>query len=682
MKKLLLFHICIFNFISLSAQTWVTEGAPNTQGIKRLFANSKGVLYSRPDNYYFRKPVGGTWTEMRVENEQMGSGNCIIDNDTLYYLKIEGYSGDVSVHMSTNDGETWSKLSASPLFPSYISEPGFFRIKGVCFASENRNVYRSSDNGNTWHKVYTLPFSEVQSFVFFDNRILFGTGSNFVFASSDLGLTWTQIKNQMPSGFTYGLVNSGTYAAVSTYNGIAILAPGSTTWEKRSNGLPNVTADLCIAASGDTMFASFDRKTYASYDAGKNWTMLNVPGQPNSTLVRSLLLQGRSLWVGGGSGVHLSDRSTLQFKSENKGFPASKNGIYNVAMYNDSLFLGTAAGLFKRQKSQVMDWYYTGKDISDQCFGIYNFNQTLFAISPDGILKSNNGGASWFTESLGFVSASRLVYNGQTIFAGTNNGVLRSTNMGQTWTEANGGKDHSNSALHVSGNNLYALDNLGSANPGVWYSNDNGTTYTNIKGNLPETKYLNITELGGKAFIALGSGKVYSAPAGTSNWTLVDVSPNTTDIFSDKGLLCVAGYEGFFYSTDQGNTWNNLNTGLPNEFLKFSIIHNDTLYATTTQNALILKLPINNLLSTGSEVQLASRVSVYPNPSNGQLIIEAVTAQSELNLYNNAGELVQSYPLKSGQTKLDLQDLPEGLYFYSIAGQNSSQKGKLVLHKR
>jgi plastocyanin len=59
--------------------------------------------------------------------------------------------------------------------------------------------------------------------------------------------------------------------------------------------------------------------------------------------------------------------------------------------------------------------------------------------------------------------------------------------------------------------------------------------------------------------------------------------------------------------------------------------------------------------------------SAYPNPFTETITIETSNAEQIL-LYNTLGKKVNSFTLKSGQTKLqaDLGTLPEGIYFYSI----------------
>ena len=59
--------------------------------------------------------------------------------------------------------------------------------------------------------------------------------------------------------------------------------------------------------------------------------------------------------------------------------------------------------------------------------------------------------------------------------------------------------------------------------------------------------------------------------------------------------------------------------------------------------------------------------AAYPNPFSEKITIESSVANLVL-IYNSLGEKVNSFTIKSGQTKqeIDLTMLPKGIFFYSI----------------
>jgi alpha-tubulin suppressor-like RCC1 family protein len=78
----------------------------------------------------------------------------------------------------------------------------------------------------------------------------------------------------------------------------------------------------------------------------------------------------------------------------------------------------------------------------------------------------------------------------------------------------------------------------------------------------------------------------------------------------------------------------------------------------------------------------------YPNPSTGITTIDCYVTDNagdtRLIVYNMSGVIVHQYPIASkgnSNVTLDLQNLPSGIYFYSmmIGGRNVSDKRRLVL---
>lgn len=678
MKKFLSLTCFLFSFLGLFAQTWIKEDAPNVQNILKFYSDEKGGLYAKSGNRMFRKPNSTGWSEMKVAGAQMSVGAFSVDKDTLYFLKPSGFAGDYAINRSVDQGLTWTEIGNAKLFETYYTTPSFFYREGVCLTSDSKNIYRSTDMGNTWTSVFAPDgmYLTILDYVYFDGKFICNSVANGTFISSDNGVTWTQENTGLPNPYTYSLVSNGSQAIVSTYNGIAFLNPGTLTWIKKSTGLPNTTPDIYLGAYGDTVFAVSDQ-IYASYDLGENWTEIFPKYRPNSVKMKGVMLNDTSFFIGGGTGVHVSDRTDYYFHSLNKGFISPNSVLHNVAKYNDSIFLASASGLFKREESELMNWEYTGTDVKP-ARGIYNFNGYLFAVDG-GIKRSTDGGVTWTATSFGHITVDRLVFNGETIFAGTNNGVFRSDDMGETWPEANGGVAHSNKVLYVKGNNLYAADNYGS-NPGIWYSTDKGQTYTSIRGNIAETEYNAITEIGGYTYIVVSPEKLYKAPAGTSNWTVVDASEYPTNIFSSHGLIFLSDANGVYLSKDQGDSWEVIHDGLTWQEYKmnFSMIANDTLYATGSTVSKIYKFPVADIVTGMHRSKKETEMSAFPNPVENYLTIPSGHSGRKISIIDNAGNTVKVFTIGSEEFQLDLSGLAPGFYVYEVSSQNSSARGKII----
>ena len=53
--------------------------------------------------------------------------------------------------------------------------------------------------------------------------------------------------------------------------------------------------------------------------------------------------------------------------------------------------------------------------------------------------------------------------------------------------------------------------------------------------------------------------------------------------------------------------------------------------------------------------------------------------QATLHIYNSLGALVKTLPVQNSRTQLDLSDLPDGIYGWSLQG--ATGKGMLLLRR-
>ncbi|MBA3706802.1 MAG: T9SS type A sorting domain-containing protein [Bacteroidetes bacterium] len=74
-----------------------------------------------------------------------------------------------------------------------------------------------------------------------------------------------------------------------------------------------------------------------------------------------------------------------------------------------------------------------------------------------------------------------------------------------------------------------------------------------------------------------------------------------------------------------------------------------------------------------------SKITLYPNPANDFVMIEGITINSQIELYNVLGEIVTKQTANSNTTKIDISELNQGIYFLKIIYQNDAvQTGKII----
>jgi len=84
---------------------------------------------------------------------------------------------------------------------------------------------------------------------------------------------------------------------------------------------------------------------------------------------------------------------------------------------------------------------------------------------------------------------------------------------------------------------------------------------------------------------------------------------------------------------------------------------------------------------TGIE-DLANEFRFYPNPSTGVVNFELPGNEkaNEIAVFNNNGQTVASFDLRSGFHQVDLSNLSKGMYFVKLTGATETSMQKLVIN--
>jgi hypothetical protein len=70
-------------------------------------------------------------------------------------------------------------------------------------------------------------------------------------------------------------------------------------------------------------------------------------------------------------------------------------------------------------------------------------------------------------------------------------------------------------------------------------------------------------------------------------------------------------------------------------------------------------------------------VKLYPNPTSGQLRIEA-EAMTLVSVYDLVGQCLMQMPSNDGQVTLDMSQLHNGIYLIKVSTANGSMMQRVV----
>jgi photosystem II stability/assembly factor-like uncharacterized protein len=183
-------------------------------------------------------------------------------------------------------------------------------INTTLFAGTTGDIYKSTDNGNTWTEISSgiAVDARITSIVASGDNIFAGSASDGVFKSTNNGTSWTTVNSNLTDTHISQLVVLDNKLFALTLTGVFISDNSGTSWVADPSDINNVN---CIVAVNEQLIAGTDGNgAYLSVDGGVTWTSLSS-GMPTDTRIWSLAVSSDSIFVGTGSGIWVTGSSTL-----------------------------------------------------------------------------------------------------------------------------------------------------------------------------------------------------------------------------------------------------------------------------------------------------------------------------------------------------------------------------------
>jgi hypothetical protein len=218
----------------------------------------------------------------------------------------------------------------------------------------------------------------------------------------------------------------------------------------------------------------------------------------------------------------------------------------------------------------------------------------------------------------------------------------------------------------------------------VWRGNSsNGEyTWTNIADGLP-SRYVTAVRTSpnqeGRVFVGFSGYRVndytpylFKSDDFGNNWQNISGDlPNVAvydvlEIPSDEEKLFVATEVGVFYTENGGQNWEAVGTGMPlctTTELALDIPNKKLIAGTFARSMYsydVSWIEINES-DAGLNNHTQNDIVVYPNPASAVLHVQNVTGNYEI--YSLLGTKVMSGTVSSEMTSLNINNLPEGVYF-------------------
>ncbi|HXG82794.1 MAG TPA: FG-GAP-like repeat-containing protein [Pyrinomonadaceae bacterium] len=535
---------------------------------------------------------GQTWT--RVSGSTLPAPGSITkievdaaDPNRVYVAQYASRSGasifSSGFYISNDGGVTWTRtmtgltrdLIVHPSQPNTLYLAMTRVDPSTSPFGATGGVFKSTDAGRTWTRIYTSPFSTTSNIKIAATPaaaqnlyVLVGSGSTVrVETSTDEGANWTN----RASAFDTGQFSYNCYLFVHPTNPNTIYVGTRDLWRSVDGGATygNVTNNFSVSGSYSPRVSKSHPDQHHFYIS---------PTDPNLVYIAN----------DGGLWRSTDGLNTLQ----------SLNATLNLTMFTSLATHPTDAsrtyggtqdnGTQKRTGAQSWTEFSTGdggQTVIDPVdpsivYTTYVYNDVhRYNSNGDSYGGKIGSNTTFATDRSAFYPP--FVGNGvdSTLYFGTYR-LYASSNRGGAWLAPSGDNDLTNggsdtlSAIGVGRSNANILY-TGSAQGKVMVSKDAGLTWTSANANLPvrfiKSIKVSLTDSNTAYLTVSGynSGHIFKTVNAGTTWT--DISGNLPNIPTNTLLidplnantLYVGTDIGIFRSTTDGGTWESFNAGLP-----------------------------------------------------------------------------------------------------------------------
>jgi len=578
-------------------------------GWNRLRNNSQSIVSGNAARIYKSLNGGATWTTLAgglPTSNRSRIGLCMSEQDhnVIFAVYVNSSYELDAIYRTNNAGTTWAQIPVGTLPNGVLGGFGwYFGELRVNPWNDNEiwllgvDLYKTSNGGNNWEMAgpgwYSYDFhADKHDLVFTDSLSILCSTDGGLYKSTDGGDTWADIDN---------ITNTQFYrVAVDWFN------PGNYCGGSQDNGT-----------------------VYGNSDFPESWTRLY-----------------------GGDGF----QALYDYNNSNIMYAESQNGAIYYRVNNIWQYFGTGMNNLDR-RSWDMPMIMSKINPNIMYIGTYRIYKNSGAPYASWSVISNdltNGVNSTF-HVVTAIDESSL--NTSYVYAGTSDGyVWRTLNGGTAWTNISAGLPlryvTSVKASLYSLNTVYVAHSGYKENdfiPHIHRSSNNGTSWTDISGNLPQLAINDILVLQGFAdyviFAATDGGVYFTEDAGV-NWDRVGAN-----------MPLVAVYDIEY------DPYNNCIIAGTHGRSMMSVLVSDLVTITNIPENSVSKKPKTFPAITGDMLNIETGCR-----NGGRFMI----ADAE-------GRVIKEFDTDQENISIRVNDMPSGIYFVVFISSGAQQVSKFIV---
>jgi photosystem II stability/assembly factor-like uncharacterized protein len=617
-------------------QQWKLLDGPYAREISALLplAGSPGHLLAGMDNgaIYYSGSNGQTW-EQRVPADPGNVLNAIVQHPDTPSCLFGCTNG--GLFLTRDEARTWRQLiigdaaSRSPIL-CLTFDP--WKNRTMYLGTGGHGVYRSTDNGTTWHAANgrndsLLRNADVHAITVDPDRpdrVVAAIGTGGLALSENAGETWKPLiegRTSVAASVTHVAIQPGGGTAILYTTGAGSIYYSSNRGETWSPSREATLGDRIrslerVPLQPQYLIAGTERGIIASSDFGERW--IQVAPALSAAGVSLVLGPGAApRWYAFGEalGLQMSSDEGRSWTSIDEQLAGSTAQFVASDPSTDDLFAAVGSAILRKTPG-AGKWRsslsaFAGGTITSLTFDPLQ-RAVVYATSALGAFRSTNDGATWEPFARQLPSTPVLLaahpWFASRLMLSTLTGNYVSTDRGATWKECQSFSKtppaRSFTFHPTDAGAVFAAAGAG----GVLLSSDGGISWNAIRYGLDQDTLAFVTldrndrsvcyawTAGGRCYRSLNSGLEwdrYSPP-----WEATDAVLLARDPASPSDLVALVNGQTLFLSMDGGTAWTRMQYArVPGEPTTISWNHEKSRLLAATRHGGIYQMDLAGLLS-------------------------------------------------------------------------------------
>ena len=447
------------------------------------------------------------------------------------------------------ENETWKNVSN--FVGDHIVAIGEVLI-GTKVEGQQHILYRSTDKGITWDSLGLTSTLSVLS----TTPISVVDGTAYVVVNDTLlksldGINW-EVQAPLPP-FSHAIFGSSDrlYAPVGFFGSeLYTSVDGGLTWEPTAANPPATgSGGLQYAGGEGAIYASATTSLYQSTDNGATWEDI-TEGLPGFARIQWIAANDQALFAGS------FGKSIGRFVNGTWDMIPMNSYALSPVVDNNGAFFPTQAGIYRVENasSDVENITTNLRNTSVGALGnvTSELNSAVFASTGNAIFRTTDEGNQW--ERVADLQAFSFESYNDLIFAVDYGDIYRSTDLGETWVSMQTKFDD------------YKMQEFGGTEFSLAFSgitvDDNGTAYLTLAETLSEHE-LNDDWREGGIFRSTDKGETWQEVNQGLPENGFTVVPITDALALGNNVVYISTLEGVYRSTNRGDSWTKSIGGLP-----------------------------------------------------------------------------------------------------------------------